>query len=49
MRWKTVLGVLAAIGSAVAVIVYRHRRVDLRTLGTVSQDWIAEHIPDEPE
>lgn len=49
MRWKTVVGIFAAIGSAVLVIVYRHRRPSVEALGTVSQTWLAEHAPDQPE
>lgn len=49
MRWKTVAGMLAAIGSVAMVIFYRHRRVDVAELGAVSEAWLAEHAPDRPE
>ncbi len=49
MRWKTVVGMLAAIGSVAMVFVYRHRRVDVQKLGAVSESWLAEHVSDRPE
>lgn len=49
MRWTKVLAILATIGSAAAIIVYKYRRVDVEALGALSDGWIAEHAPDRPE
>ncbi len=49
MRWKTLFGMLAVVGSALALFAHRRRRIDVEKLGPVSQAWLAEHIADDRE